>query len=121
MIWVKHVACVIRKIQTDNYRRRPRKQGGQFIKGMAHMKVKYSNGPSINTEIGGPPDGMQVFDQRSASQPLRTRVHTVHGKIRYLNVNAQVRNISLGVSEPFFRAGTPKTNSQTPTNPYQRD
>jgi len=106
---------------SDNYRRRLRKQGGQFIKGMTHMEVKYSNGPSINTEIGGPPDGVRFFDQRSACQPLRTGVHTVHGRIRYLNVNARVRNIRLGVSEPFFHARTPKTKSHTPTNPYQRN
>ena len=90
---------------------------------MTHTEVKYSNGLSINTEIEGPPpppDGVRFLAQPTC-QPLRTKVHSVHGKIRYLNVNAHVTNIRLGVSEPFFHAGTTKTNFHNPKNPYQRN
>ena len=58
---------------------------------MTHTEVKYSNEPSINTEIGGPTVGVRFLDQRSTCQPLRTVVHTVHEEIR-LNVSAYVRN-----------------------------
>jgi hypothetical protein len=66
--------------------------GGEFIKGLTHTEVIYSNGTSIKTEIGGPTDGVRFLDQRSTCQPLQTIVHIVHEKIRYLNVNAYIRN-----------------------------
>ena len=64
-----------RKLQAETLQ-----AGGEFIKGLTHTEVKYSNGPSINTEIRGHTDGVLFLDQRSTCQPLRTIVHTVHGK-----------------------------------------
>jgi len=74
-------------------------------------------------EMREPTEGVRFPDHRSTCQPLRTIEHTVHGKIRYLNVNAYVRNTFVygSVSETFFHAGAPTTNFHTPTNPYQRN
>lgn len=93
--------------------------GGEFINGLTHTEVKYSNGRSINTEIRGPTDGVRFLDQRRNCQPLRTTVHTVHGEIRYLNVNAYNKYIRLGQCfRTLFPCKTPTTNFHTPTNSY---
>jgi hypothetical protein len=79
VIWAKHVAWVVRKIQTENYSGDPASRGFVYQWADAYGSEIFER-TVYNTVIRGPTDGVRLLHQRSTCQPLRTIVHTVHGK-----------------------------------------